>query len=86
MMHMVLFIDNFHVEQNVRQRLRHRDLRVTFDHDFGAVIRACAGPRGQRMGPGLIEAFMAAFQAGLTHSAEVWIAPVFSLVAFSALP
>ncbi|HYB06370.1 MAG TPA: hypothetical protein VED02_06555 [Methyloceanibacter sp.] len=86
MMHMVLFIDNFHVEQNVRQRLRHRDLRVTFDHDFGAVIRACAGPRGQRMGPGLIEAFMAAFQAGLTHSAEVWIAPGLSLVAFSALP
>jgi leucyl/phenylalanyl-tRNA---protein transferase len=69
---MVLFIENFHIEQNVRQRLRYRDFHITFDYDFGAVIRACAGARAQRMGPGLIEAFMAAFQAGLAHSAEVW--------------
>ena len=80
MMHMVLFIDNFHVEQNVRQRLRHRDLRVTFDHDFGAVIRACAGPRGQRMGPGL------SLPSRAYPFRGSWIAPVLSLVAFSALP
>jgi leucyl/phenylalanyl-tRNA--protein transferase len=71
-MRMALFIENLHIEPSVRQRLRHKEFHVTFDHDFGAVIRACTDVRARHIGPDIIAAFTAAFHAGLAHSVEVW--------------
>jgi len=68
---MVLFIENFRVEPAVRRRLERKEFRVTFDQDFAAVVRACAEGRSCRMEPGMIEAFISAFEAGLAHSVEI---------------
>lgn len=74
---MALFIEDFHMEKNLRRRVKHQDFTVTFDQDFDAVIRACAEPRPGRLhltwiGPKIIEAYSCAFHAGLAHSVEVW--------------
>ncbi len=74
---MVLFIEDFHLEKNLRRRLRQKEFRVTFDQDFEEVMRACAEPRPGRVpltwiGEETIEAYTRAFDAGLAHSVEVW--------------
>ena len=69
---MVLFIENFHIEPAVRRRLARKDFRVTFDHDFAAVVRACASAGADRMDEALIASFVAAFDSGLAHSVEIW--------------
>jgi leucyl/phenylalanyl-tRNA--protein transferase len=74
---MVLFFADFRIEKNLRRRIRQNELRVTFDQDFEAVIRACAEPRPGRLHltwitPQVIEAYISAFKAGLAHSVEVW--------------
>jgi leucyl/phenylalanyl-tRNA---protein transferase len=71
-MRMVLFIENFHIEFAVRRRLGRKDFRVTFDQDFAAVVHACAQARASRMDEALIASFVAAFDAGLAHSVEIW--------------
>ena len=69
---MVLSIENFHIEPAVRRRLARKDFRVTFDQDFAAVVHAWADVRARGMSPDMIEAFSAAFDAGLAHSVEIW--------------
>jgi leucyl/phenylalanyl-tRNA--protein transferase len=74
---MALFIEDFHVEKNLRRRLKQQEFSVTFDQDFDAVIRACAEPRPGRLHltwirADIIAAFTRAFHAGLAHSVEVW--------------
>ena len=70
---MVLFIENFHIEPAVRRRLARKDFRVTFDQDFAAVVRACAAAaRRTAWTKLLIASFVAAFDAGLAHSVEIW--------------
>ena len=73
----VLFFDRTHLEKNLRRTLRQKKFTVTFDRDFGAVIRACAEPRpGRRhltwIRRPIIEAFMALHEMGHAHSVEVW--------------
>lgn len=51
---------------------------VRIDHDFEAVIRACAttarpGQPGTWIVPSMIEAYVALHQAGFAHSIETWI-------------
>lgn len=74
---MALFIEDFHIDKNLRRRLRHKEFKVTFDRDFAAVIRACAKSRPGRLSVSrirddIIEAYRRAFDAGLAHSVEVW--------------
>jgi leucyl/phenylalanyl-tRNA--protein transferase len=71
-MRMVLSIENFHIEPAVRRRLARKDFRVTFDQDFAAVVHACAAAPACRMDQGIIDSFVAAFDAGLAHSVEIW--------------
>jgi leucyl/phenylalanyl-tRNA--protein transferase len=61
----------------LRRRIRQNEFRVTFDRDFNAVIRACAEKRPGRLHltwitPQVVEAYTAAFEAGVAHSVEVW--------------
>ena len=73
---MVLPCAEFHVSRTLRRRLKRRDVRVSLDEAFGAVVTACAQPREDQGGTWLIPEMQAAYRAmhdaGLAHSVEVW--------------
>jgi leucyl/phenylalanyl-tRNA--protein transferase len=82
---MVLATDNFRVSDSLRKALRRVEKsrheggrwQVRFDHDFEAVMRACAAPR--RDGPGtwisedIIDGYGGLHALGYAHSVEVWL-------------
>lgn len=79
---MVLQTAHFKLHTNLRkalrQGLRTGALEFRIDHDFPAVIRACAGMRrpGQRgtwIVPDMVEAYIRLHQAGHAHSVETWL-------------
>jgi leucyl/phenylalanyl-tRNA--protein transferase len=74
---MVLFYPEAHIAKRLRRQIRNDGYRVTFDRNFAAVIRACAQRRSGKVPltwitPTVMQAFAAAFEAGLVHSFEVW--------------
>ncbi len=72
----VLVPDRIRISRSLRKRLRRRELGVTMDRDFGAVIRACAAPREPDGGTWIVPEMVAAYERlhrlGLAHSLEVW--------------
>lgn len=79
---MVLPVAEFKLSHSLRKTLRrfarspHCELRI--DHDFAAVMRACAAtPRAGQAGtwivPEIIAAYTGLHQQGLAHSVETWI-------------
>jgi leucyl/phenylalanyl-tRNA---protein transferase len=73
----VLFLEDTHIESNLRRLLRQRKYSVTFDRDFAGVMRACAEPRPGKtpltwITPRIMRAFWALHEAGYAHSVEVW--------------
>lgn len=73
----VLFFENAKVEKSVRRTVRQDIFDVTFDHNFGAVLEACARPRQGRvpltwLTPRMMQAFWDLHLAGHAHSVEVW--------------
>lgn len=72
----VLFPEQLHVSRSLEKCLRQQRFRVTFDQDFAAVIRECAGPRSYADGTWITDAMSSAYQQlhqmGLAHSVEVW--------------
>jgi leucyl/phenylalanyl-tRNA---protein transferase len=68
--------DSIHISRSLRKALNKQDYRVTLDHAFEAVVRACAAPRaGQRgtwLTPAMISAYLRLHHAGWAHSCEVW--------------
>ena len=73
----VLFFDEFHMSNNLRRLMRQSRYAVTFDRDFEAVIKACAGRREGRwhltwITPRMMRLYAEAFDAGHAHSFEVW--------------
>ena len=73
---MVLFPERLHVSRSLRRTLRRGTFEVTFDRDFGAVIRACAAPRddggGTWITAQMIDAYERLHRLGLAHSVEAW--------------
>lgn len=74
---MVLFLEKFDMEKNLRRRLRNGHFDVTFDRDFEGVMRGCAELRSGRIPltwitPQFISAYRALHEAGHAHSVEVW--------------
>ncbi len=80
----VLFPGHIHISHSLAKRLRRRQLGVTMDCDFAAVIRGCAGAR-HRGGSGshdpandtwilpeMIAAYEDLHHLGISHSVEVW--------------
>jgi leucyl/phenylalanyl-tRNA---protein transferase len=64
-------------EKDVRRLLRSKRFRITFDHDFEAVMRACAEPRKGHVPltwitEDIIEGYVALHRAGHAHSFEAW--------------
>lgn len=72
----VLLPAEVHVSRSLRKVLRQGRFRVTFDHDFAAVIAECAGPRNYTDGTWITDAMQRAYLAlheqGHAHSVEVW--------------
>jgi len=64
------------INRSLRRQLRGKHWRLTVDHDFEAVIRACAGPRGDGSGtwlvPAMIDAYVNLHRLGHAHSVEAW--------------
>jgi len=65
-----------HVSRRLARTLRQGDYAVTLDHDFDAVLAACAGPRrgnpGTWLGPDMRAAYARLHALGDAHSIEVW--------------
>ncbi|WP_213959187.1 MULTISPECIES: leucyl/phenylalanyl-tRNA--protein transferase [unclassified Variovorax] len=79
---MVLEVARFRLHRSLRKTLekfrRQDGCEVRINHDFRAVIRACAAaPRAGQSGtwivPDMVEAYCGLHQAGHAHSIETWI-------------
>ena len=72
----VIFPDELHVSRSLGKLLRQQRYAVTFDHDFAAVIQACAAPRAYADGTwiteGIQNAYLELHKRGYAHSVEVW--------------
>ena len=73
----VLAFPEYHIAKRLRRQMRSEGFQVTFDRAFPAVVRACAQPRTGKLAltwitPRIARAYLAAHEAGLAHSFEVW--------------
>jgi leucyl/phenylalanyl-tRNA--protein transferase len=73
----ILDLKRFHISRRLRSMMRQEKYSVTFDQDFEAVIKACAGPRSGRwhltwITPRIMRAYAELHDAGYAHSFEVW--------------
>jgi leucyl/phenylalanyl-tRNA--protein transferase len=73
---LVLPTDAVHVSRSLARRLRRRDVTVTADTGFDAVMAACAAPRGDDgrtwITADMRRAYHALHDHGDAHSLEVW--------------
>lgn len=68
--------DGVHLSRSMRKFLRKSVFTVTVDHDFPAVIHACAEPRDYTddtwITPAMQRAYIELHRRGHAHSVEVW--------------
>jgi len=73
---LVLFPGNLRISRSLRKTLSRRIFQFSFDRAFGAVIAACAEPRGKSEGTWLTDDMRSAYidfhRAGFAHSFEAW--------------
>lgn len=65
-------LEEFHVPQNLRRRVRRREFEVTANRDFEAVIEACADRPRTWITPRIIRVYLALHERGHAHSVECW--------------
>ncbi len=79
---MVLPLADFKLHRSLRKRLQRflatPGCQVRIDHDFAAVMAACAnapriGQSGTWIVPQMQQAYLALHEAGLAHSVETWV-------------
>lgn len=74
----VLYPNELKISRSLRKTIRSDRYRITFDHCFADVVRACAGPRPQYPGGGtwitqeMQQAYLALHEHGHAHSVEAW--------------
>jgi leucyl/phenylalanyl-tRNA--protein transferase len=73
---MVLFPQEFKCSRSLRKTLRNGRYTTRFDHAFGDVIRACAGPRrggpDTWLNPDMIASYERLHELGFGHSVETY--------------
>lgn len=74
----VIYPQEIKVSKSLRKVMNSGEFRVTYDHDFGAVIDACSRvPRKDQDGTWITDDMKSAYiklhQQGVTHSIEVWL-------------
>ena len=69
-------LNMFQPPKRLESKLRHHTFTLSIDHDFHAVIKACAEPGQGRestwISPRFIEAYSELHRQGHAHSVEVW--------------
>ncbi|MDX1805307.1 MAG: leucyl/phenylalanyl-tRNA--protein transferase [Alcanivorax sp.] len=72
----VFWPEALHLSRSLQRHLRRTPLTFTLDHQFDAVMRACATPRADGLGSWISEEMCQAYgrlhQLGYAHSLEVW--------------
>lgn len=68
----VLELDGLHVSKSLARVLRKGTYEVRVDHDFEAVIRACAGREETWISGEIIRAFLRFHEVGKAHSVEAY--------------
>ena len=72
----VLLPDNFHISARSRRKIAAQKFRLTINHAFSGVIRACAEPRGDLhgdwIGQDIIRAYTRLYDMKLAFSVEAW--------------
>lgn len=72
----VIFPEHLHISKSLRKVIRSGTYRVSFDHCFTDVMRACAAPRAYANGTWISEEMIASYtelhKRGHAHSVEVW--------------
>ncbi len=81
---MVLYVDEFVISHSLKKKLRKvahsmrtgGEWEMRFDHDFEAVMRACAAPRREGSGTWITEDIVSGYvglhKKGYAHSSELW--------------
>ena len=69
-------IARFRPPRRLEAKLRNLRFQITINHDFPAVIRACAAPAAGRestwISPRFVDAYIELHRQGFAHSVEVW--------------
>lgn len=72
----IIPLDAFHIPRRLQRTLRTTTFTITTDHDFTAVVSACAAPRAEEsdtwINAPIINAYNILHQQGHAHSLEVW--------------
>ncbi|WP_461245986.1 leucyl/phenylalanyl-tRNA--protein transferase [Treponema sp. R6D11] len=73
----VIFPEKLHVSTSMRKILNANTFKITYDENFGGVIRGCAeklrpNQNGTWITKDIIEAYTELHQLGFVHSAEAW--------------
>ena len=72
----ILPLDNFHIPRSLKKKIRNNPFEVRFDHNFAAVIRACAQLKPKRreswINDEIIELYTKLFCMRHAHSVECW--------------
>ena len=69
----IIPLDAFHVPRSLARRMRKGDFEVTFDADFGSVMRACAARAETWISEDFHRAYGEMHRRGKAHSVEVWM-------------
>ena len=71
-----ILLDNFHIPRSLKKKIRNNPFEVRFDHNFAAVIRACAQQKPKRretwINDEIIELYTKLFYMRHAHSVECW--------------
>jgi leucyl/phenylalanyl-tRNA--protein transferase len=72
----ILPLDNFHIPRSLKKKIRNKPFEVRFDHNFSAVIRACAQQKPKRqetwINDEIIELYTKLFCMRHAHYVECW--------------
>jgi len=72
----ILPLDNFHIPRSLKKKIRNNPFEVRFDHNFAAVIRACAQQKPKRretwINDEIIGLYTKLFCMRHAHSVECW--------------
>lgn len=72
----VLYPHKINFRRSLRKNMRNKGYRISFDHCFAEVVRACAAPRSDDNGTWITQemyhAYIELHKLNIAHSVEVW--------------
>jgi leucyl/phenylalanyl-tRNA--protein transferase len=68
----ILPLDGFHISRSLRRTIRRCGWTVRVNHDFAAVVRACADRPETWINGEIFALYAALHEAGFAHSLELW--------------